>query len=118
MTTAREQELLDEIRRLSAELKAAEEALTDERFKDVTHLPVGTEILVPRKLFGKIKWWPARVSYVHRSYYSGISATGEPWENKVISYSVYLQQPDGEYGGSSVGFYAHEIQVPASSEEA
>jgi hypothetical protein len=110
MTTDREQELLDRIGRLGTELRAAQEALTEERFRDIPRLAEGTEVLVPRKLFGKTRPWPAKIVHVHLSYGSGINARGEPWEHKTVSYAVLLQQKDGKYGGSTEGFYDTEVQ--------
>jgi hypothetical protein len=114
MSTAREDELRAEVSRLRTELKAAEEALTQERFKDVPRLAVGTEVLVPRKLFGKTRPWPAKIVNVHLSYNSGETRDGEPWEHRTVSYGVFLRQADGEYGGSSEGFYAKDVQVLAA----
>jgi hypothetical protein len=116
--TAREDELRAEIHRLAGELHAAQEALTQEQFRDVPRLAAGTEVLVPRKLFGKARMWPAKIAGVHLRYTSGTDGRGEPWENKLVSYSVFLQQKDGKYGGSTVGYYANEVQLPPAQKVA
>lgn len=110
MASERETLLLADIRRLESELSAARDALTEERFRDVPRLPIGRVVLVPRKLFGKVKWWPAQIAAVHLDYSAGTDPHGNPWENHAVSYSVYLQSADGDsFGGSSHGFYASEI---------
>jgi hypothetical protein len=111
MTTAREAELLAEIGRLGTELRAAQDALTEERFRDVPRLAEGTEVLVPRLLFGKRKMWPARIVHVHLSYSSGEMPDGTPWETKTVSYAVTLRDKSGEYSSSTVGYYANEVEV-------
>lgn len=107
-----------EIERLQAEqaelrqhLDKVNAAILAERFKDVPRLAAGDLVLVPRTLFGKIKWWPAKISYVYLNYSSGEDAHGEPWENRQVSYSVYLRQKDGTFGGSSEGYYASQVQL-------
>jgi len=118
MPTTEEERLLAEISRLSEELKAAQEALTTERFKDVPRLERGTLVLVPRKLFGQTRLWPAKIGGVHLDYSSGRDANGVPWERHIVSYHVYLQQKDGSYGGSSAGYYAREVQPAPHLEDA
>lgn len=104
-----------EIERLKAEQAELEQRLKDigaallaERFKDIPRLATGTIVLVPRKLFGKVKWWRAQIVYVYLDYSSGIMG-GEPWEKHLVSYSVCLQQKDGTFGGDTQGYYASEI---------
>lgn len=104
----RVEELKTEIAALEERLAAARKELLDERFKGVFRYERGTVVLVPRMLFGKVKMWPARIVGVHLEYGSGI-ADGKPWENKVVSYSVFLQQKDGEFGGSSEGFWHKDV---------
>lgn len=91
-------------------LDIAEKALLEERFKDIPRHSEGDVILVKRKLFGKYRWWPAKVTSVHLRYTEGEFQDGTPWENKTVSYSVYLRRDDGEFCGSSQGFYDHETQ--------
>lgn len=107
--TKRIEELKSEIDALNARLRAAKHELTDERFRDIPRYERGTVVLVPRKLFGKVKMWPARIVHVHLDYQAGTSAKGEEWEHHTVSYSVYLQQKDGTFGGSSEGFYHKDV---------
>lgn len=109
------EELLAECGRLRAvaaeaqkRLSEAEQALVEERFRGVAHYQRGDVILVPRVLFGKHKMWPAKVAAVHLQFADGVSADGEAWETKTVSYSVFLQQKDGGYGGTSAGVYHRE----------
>lgn len=97
-----------EIEDLSGRLTALQAELLAERFKDIPRLATGTIVLVPRKLFGKVKWWPAKIVYVYLDYSSGIMG-GEPWEKHLVSYSVCLRQQDGTFGGDTQGYYASEI---------
>lgn len=115
-------ELLAEQARLGTELDeakkryaAAAQAVLEERFTDVPRHAQDDVILVKRKLFGKEKWWLARVAAVHLRYLSGTDAAGKSWENKIVSYSVFLQQKDGSFGGSSEGYY-HNDTAPLPAE--
>ena len=109
-----------EIDALRRRLGEAKDELLQERFAD--HPPkykVGDVVLVPRKLFGQRKLWPAKISAVHLDYSSGIwtgrgtgshQEAGEPWENWSISYSYYLQAKDGSFSGVSNGASEHDIE--------
>lgn len=104
-------DLTAEIDALQRRLKEAEAELLNERFADVPRrFAVGDVVLVPRMLFGKCKWWPAQVVGVHLRHNSGTYKTGEDWETKVVSYSVYYEDKDGNYTGSSHGFYDNQIE--------
>lgn len=103
-------QLQAEIADLSARLEQAQAALLAERFRDVPRLSEGDLVLVPRKLFGKTRLWPARIGRVHLSWNAGTDAHGIRWENRTVSYAVFLQQQDGTYGGSSHGYYHSEVQ--------
>jgi hypothetical protein len=98
-----------EIADLSGQLTALQDALLAERFKDVPRLAIGDIVLVPRKLFGKVKWWRAQIVYVYLEYSSG-TMDGRPWEKHLVSYSVCLQQKDDTFGGDTQGYYAGEVQ--------
>jgi hypothetical protein len=100
------------INELRGQLHDAEQELTAERFKDVFRYERGTVVLVPRLLFGQTRMWPARIEGVNLEYTSGHMRDGTPWENHHVSYSVYLQQKDGDFGGSSQGFYHSEVILP------
>ena len=99
-----------EARQLRMRLDAASAALLAERFRDVPRYSSGQTIQVPRKLFGKIVWWPARIAVVHLDYSSGTSGNGESWEQHLVSYTVFLRQKDGSFGGSSEGYYHEQVQ--------
>lgn len=83
---ARRRAIRDEAQRL---LDDADQAVMQERFRDVPRYAYGDIILVRRKLFGETRLWPAQVTLVHRS---GEDVNGKPWENKIVSYGVFLQQ--------------------------
>jgi hypothetical protein len=129
-TTTRLQELLAEAQRIKEErddaqrrLDAAEEAVLKERFKDFDQYHEGDIILVPRKLFGEKKWWPAQILAVRLNYSEGRYADtykpdpGGHWENLSISYTVRLQAKDGTFTGKNDGFYHNEVQ-PYRGEQA
>jgi hypothetical protein len=98
-----------EIATLARRMTAAEEALTAERFRDVPRYAEHDLVLVPRKLFGKTRLWPARIARVHLTYGAGVAPSGEPWEHKTVTYSVYLKQRDGSFGGTSEGYHHADI---------
>ena len=105
------EELEAEIITLRTRLKEAAEELLLERFADTpARYAEGDIVLVPRNLFGEIKHWPAQIAHVHRSYNAGTYNTGETYETKIISYTVFFLQKDGTFGGTSSGFYEHQIQ--------
>lgn len=110
---ARRRAIRDEAQRL---LDDADQAVMQERFRDVPRYAYGDIILVRRKLFGETRLWPAEVALVHLDYRSGEDVNGKPWENKIVSYAVYLQQKDGTFGGTSVGFY-HSETAPMHGKE-
>jgi hypothetical protein len=123
------EELLAERDRIKAEFEAAPErldeadkAVLEERFAGWERYAVGDIVLVPRKLFGKTVMWPAQVACVHLRYtVSWWPESYEPDpggmdEHQSISYTVYLRQADGTFGGSSQGFYHKEI-APAPEEQ-
>jgi hypothetical protein len=112
---SRAEELQAEVTRLTGELAAAQAALLDERFAGIPVRPAGQDVLVKRVLFGDIRWWPARIEYAHRTYRPGTDA--EPRERHIVSYSVYHRQADGSYGGTSAGYYEHEV-TDAPAQEA
>lgn len=103
-------------RREAAEAKArlheVEEAVLMERFKDIERFKEGDIVLVPRKLFGEHKMWPAKIREVQLNYNSGTHRTGDPWESMSVSYLVFLKQKDGTFSGSSKGFF-HQDVAPA-----
>jgi hypothetical protein len=110
--------LLAEIAGLEDRLDRAHAALQAERFRGVPRFSEGDVVLVPRNLFGKVRMTPARIGAVHLDYSSGTSATGEPWENRTIWYSVYLRQADGTFGSSSQSYYHDQVQpVPQAGQE-
>jgi hypothetical protein len=100
-----------------ARLDDAEQAVLEERFKDYERFQVGDVILVPRKLFGKTVWWPAKIAAVTLHYNEGWYGEnyspdpGGHWENMYASYTVFLKQKDDTFGGSSTGFYHNEVQA-------
>jgi hypothetical protein len=100
-----------------ARLDEAEQAVLEERFKDYERFQVGDVILVPRKLFGERKWWPARVIDVRLNYNQGWYGEGytpDPggyWENLSVSYVVTLQAKDGTFTGKNDGFSHHQVQA-------
>jgi hypothetical protein len=102
--------LLAEIADLDERLDRAHAALQAERFKGVPRFSEGDVVLVPRNLFGKVRMTPAQIGTVHLDYSSGTFGTGEPWENKTVSYSVYFRQQDGTFGGGSQGYYHDQVQ--------
>jgi hypothetical protein len=107
------------IRDLRERLEQAESMLLAERFKGVPHYNRGDIVLVPRKLFGNVRWWPARIDGVHFRYSSGEDASGNPWERHSVSYSVFYRQADGTFGGASQGYYHSEVQdAPAEDSRA
>jgi len=113
---AEEDRLRTEWQIAKVRLDEAEHATLVERFKDMEQFEEGDIVLVQRKLFGKIKWWPARIVGVHLTYHEGTTKDGRPWETKVIAYTVFLKQADGDFGGTSDSYY--HTQVQAVPEEA
>jgi hypothetical protein len=103
-----------ELQRRLAEIDAA---ILAERFRGVPRLSEGDLVLVPRKLFGQVRWWPAKISHVHLDYTSGTNAHGQRWESHRVSYGVYLRQKDGAFGGSTNGYWAGEVQPIPQQEE-
>ena len=114
---ARIEALQEEIRTLGERIAAAEQELAEERFKGIFRYERGTVVLVPRNLFGQARLWPARIEAVHLKYMAGSFRDGAPYENHHVSYSVFLQQKDGSFGGSSEGFYHHEVMLPPAGAE-
>ena len=114
---------MSEIERLQAEisdlterLAKAKAALLAERFKDIPRRAVGDLVLVRRSLFGKARWWPARIVHVHLSYNQGRDAKGEPWETHHVSYAVNHELRDGSYDAVSTGYGVQDVQdVPGNS---
>jgi hypothetical protein len=98
-----------ELQAVRRRYQLADQAVLEERFAGMSRYAVGDVVLVPRLLFGKRKMWPAKIAGVHLYYNSGTHVDGREWETKTISYQVYLQQKDGEFGGSSEGYYHREI---------
>lgn len=109
--TSRIEELENEIRTLSDRLRAAQAELLEEQCAGAPRYERGTVVLVPRMLFGSTRMWPARIEGVNLHYASGEDAKGVPWEKKTVSYSVYLKQKDGSFGGSSAGYYHSEVRL-------
>lgn len=95
---------------LLARVNEIDREILAEQFRGVERYSEGDIVLVPRQLFGKTRMWPGKIAGVHLTYNSGEMRDGKPWENKIVSYSVYLQQADGTYGGSSKGYYHREVQ--------
>lgn len=110
--------LEDEINSLHRRLADAQDELLRERFADTPpKYKEGDIVLVPRLLFGKRKMWPAQIRDVHFHYNSGTDAWGDDWESKNISYTYFLQQKDGTFGGSSDSAFEDSIKpVTAESE--
>jgi hypothetical protein len=104
------EELQAEKSALRARIAEIDREILAIQFEGVPRYSEGDLVIVPRQLFGKIKQWPAKIGYVNLSYSSGTMRDGEPWENKTVSYGVFLQQADGTYGGSSKGYYHAEVQ--------
>lgn len=115
---ARVAELENEIIALYKQVRAAEAELEQEQFKGVPRYERDTVVLVPRKLFGKVKAWPARIERVYFDHRSGTSRTGEDWEFKTVSYAVTLRQKDGSFGGSTESFYHKEVVPLPAGEQA
>lgn len=105
----------EELKEVQARYDQVQQAVLEERLRDLPRFAVGDIILVPRLLFGRRKMWPARIARVSLHYSSGhwsetyATDPGGKWENKYISYSVFLQQKDGEFGGVSEGFYHKDV---------
>ena len=100
-----------------AALDKAEAALLAERFRDVPHFERGDYVLVRRKLFGRVQWWPARVHLAHLRYYpADTDRDGEP-EKHVVSYSVEHRLPGGGWTGETVGYWDREVQAAPDDAE-
>jgi hypothetical protein len=93
--------------------EAAEQALLEEQCADLPRYRVNDVILVPRVYFGREKLVRAKVVSVVLHYSEGDYLSGEHWRSRWVSYSVYLEQKDGSFGGSSVGFEHREVSGPA-----
>lgn len=100
-----------EVRAFTERIREAEAEITEIRFKDVPRYERGALVLVPRRLFGAIRPWPARIEFVHLDYSSGTNSEGVPWESRTVSYSVSLQGKDGSFGGSTEGYYHDQVQL-------
>jgi len=118
-------ELLAEATRLRGEFETAQQRLLEadqavlvERFKDDEKFAEGDIVLVPRKLFGERKMWPARIAQVFLRYNSGTYRDGQPWESKSISYRVYLQAKDGTFSGAAKVFYHQDLEPYVAEEVA
>lgn len=124
-------ELIDEARRLrevvaeaQARLDVAERAVLEERFRDEPRYAEGDIVLIPRKLFGQKKWWPAKIRWVQLRYTEGLNPNteifgdeaGQIWSHQEIVYTVFLQQKDGSFGGTSSSFYHSEVQAAPEQE--
>lgn len=106
------EKLQAEISTLEGRLAAARAELLNARFEGVPRYKRGTVVLVPRMLFGKRKWWPARIMAVHLHYGSGTDANGTPWETKVVSYSVEYQLADGSgFSDTTTSAWHKEVQL-------
>jgi hypothetical protein len=100
-----------EITALKARLAEAEAELTEERFADVPHYEPGDRLLVRRVIFGKPRWWPARVQSVRFHYSSGINAAGTPWEHKLVSYSVTHEKAGGTgHADTTTAYWDSEVR--------
>jgi hypothetical protein len=116
------EELIAEEKRCEANVQEAKRAREEaraavlaERFKGWERYNEGDIVLVPRKLFGKIKMWPAKIVDVNLHYSSGnypkTYRDGEAWSHQTITYKVMLQK-DGEFptsGGHEV-VYHQDVQ--------
>lgn len=101
--------LENEISALTRRLRDAKIELLELQCEGAPRYEAGTVVLVPRMLFGKRRLWTAKIAAVH-SQYSG--------RDPIVSYSVFLKQHDGDFGGSSVGFYHREVQLMSEGAEA
>jgi hypothetical protein len=126
MTRTRLEYLIDEAAKRREEFDAArarldkaDQAVLEERFRDVPRYARGDVILVKRKLFGRVQLWPARVESVNLRYGSGTFGSGEPWEYKIISYSVRHLLKDGSWDPEDHGYEHSETAglAPASATE-
>lgn len=128
-TTTELERLLDQLATAKRECAEAdqrrhaiEEAVLDERFRDWDLFAVGDIVLVPRKLFGKTKMWPAKISAVHREYREGHypdtyqDDPGGYWDSQIASYTVFYKQADGSFGGSSNGVYHGNVEADPDTE--
>jgi hypothetical protein len=96
-------------------LDEVEDALLEERFRGYDRYQEGDIILVPRKLFGDMKWWPAKIERVTLHYNEGTwgphaDEPGKPWSNQAIWYRVFLQQKDGKFTGTSKAFDHNQVR--------
>jgi hypothetical protein len=120
------QEIAEELKAVQARYQAVSQAVLEERFRDMPQFAKGDIILVPRKLFGRIRMWPAKVESVNLHFIEGNRGEnyepdpGGHWESKSVSYTVFLKHSDGEFSGSSQGFYHSEVaplpRQPGSAE--
>jgi hypothetical protein len=130
MTTTELDRLKEEVAKLTKEyddlgsqLQEAQQALLVERFKDQPQFKRGDIILVPRKLFGEKKWWPAQILMVRLNYNEGHypdtfkDDPGGHWENLRVSYAVRLQAKDGTFTGKNDGFGHEQVQAYPQREE-
>jgi hypothetical protein len=115
--------LQEEVKAAQARLDAADNAVLEERFKDDDRYQVGDIILVPRKLFGQIKWWPAKITAVRLDYNEGTYAeddrfdwSGQHWSHRNIWYTVTLQTKDGAFTGGSDAFEHKQVQAAPAQE--
>ena len=88
---------LAELRRAEKVLAQAEQDLLEFRFRDWEHFEVGDHVMIPRKVFGKIKWWPAEVTGLDLHFSEGDYRDGDHWETQYIGYRVKYQQSNGEW---------------------
>jgi hypothetical protein len=105
-------------------LEKAENAVLEERFVGVDRYQQGDIVLVPRKLFGQIKQWPAKIAQVRLHYSEGTYKdddryewSGQQWSHQYITYTVFLQQKDGTFGGTSAGFDHDKVQPMPAQED-
>jgi hypothetical protein len=116
--------LRQESREAEKRLQEAEQAVLAERFKDWPQYKVGDVVLVPRKLFGEIKMWPAQIRYVKLNYEEGWyretykANPGGHWESQRIYYTVVLQQKDGKFTGTTDAFGHDQVMAVPDEVEA
>lgn len=112
----------EEVNEAKARLHAAEGAVMMERFRDVERYKKGDVVLVPRKLFGEKRWWPARIEEVMLNFNEGWYAeTYEPdpggyWQTLGVTYRVILQEKDGSYGRKHDSFRHSQVE-PAPADD-
>jgi hypothetical protein len=105
--------LRDEANAAVARANEADQAVLVERFKDWPQYREGDIVLVPRKLFGERKMWPARVEQARLKYNTGTyghgDRAGQPWETMSIAYTVTFKAADGTFTGQREGYHHYDV---------